>query len=96
MGKFINLEGYKFGKLTVIKNTGLIKNTSVLWECKCECGNTIVTDTRNLKAGITLSCGCYNQEKIMKSKKRRGLVYDNPYESIYRTQIYRANKRGKT
>ena len=34
----INLIGQKFGKLTVIKETKERKNKSIVWICKCDCG----------------------------------------------------------
>lgn len=33
MSKLIDLTGKKFGKLTVIKNLGKIKNNKYYWEC---------------------------------------------------------------
>ena len=59
-----NLEGQRFGRLTVIKradNRG--KNT--YWLCKCDCGRVKEICGKNLVHGLTHSCGCYNMEKIM-------------------------------
>ena len=36
MGKFINLTGQRFGRLTAVKRVGT-KNGSPLWECICDC-----------------------------------------------------------
>ena len=38
LGRVIDLTGQRFGKLTVIEKSD-IKNGSVLWKGKCDCGN---------------------------------------------------------
>jgi len=58
-----NLTGKKFGKLTVIKNTGQKdKWGSYLWLCKCDCGNYKKVKayrlTTNNPKNRTRSCGC--------------------------------------
>ena len=35
MGKYTNLVGQKFGRLTVMEENGRNKNGGVLWLCKC-------------------------------------------------------------
>lgn len=42
-----------FGKLTVICDSGLRDHrNSVLWECKCECGNMCLAPTSKLKGTL--------------------------------------------
>lgn len=55
-----DLTGKKFGKLTVIRDSGKKKNGSVLWVCKCNCGieNEVLVKSIHLTKGITRSCGC--------------------------------------
>lgn len=68
-----SLIGEKFGKLTVIKkvedyNTS---NRNQYWECKCECGNTTILSTGDLRSGKVVGCGCtksigeYNIAKLL-------------------------------
>lgn len=62
MGRFIDLTGQKFGKLTVVKR-GYDKRDRmgrpiVTWECQCDCGNTINVSSQKLRTGHTKSCGC--------------------------------------
>lgn len=52
------LIGKKFGKLTVIKPTKERMYNSIVWECKCECGNIKYVPTVSLTNGHTKSCGC--------------------------------------
>lgn len=52
-----DLTNQKFGKLTAIKYLG-----NSIWECKCECGNTICVTTHHLTSKHTMSCGCIHSK----------------------------------
>ena len=54
--------GKVFGKLTVIERTNERVNNSVVWKCKCECGNIVVKKANWLKTGSVQSCGCLHSE----------------------------------
>ena len=54
----INLTGKRFGKLLVIKDTGLRSNKRPLYECQCDCGNIKNINGKYLLSGDTKSCGC--------------------------------------
>lgn len=47
----------RFGKLTAIQPTSKRANGSVVWKCKCDCGNIAYVSQGNLTNG-TASCGC--------------------------------------
>lgn len=57
---FQDLTGQRFGFLTVIKRVDNI-NKQVAYECKCDCGKTIITLGKYLKFNHKSSCGCKNQ-----------------------------------
>lgn len=59
MGKFKDLTGQRFGKLLVISKAENIGN-KVAWNCKCDCGNSVIVKACNLyrKESPTISCGC--------------------------------------
>ncbi len=63
-GNLENLEGQKFGKLTVLHAAGKNKHKQRLWNCLCECGGFTKTITGHLKNGHTKSCGCVRGEKL--------------------------------
>lgn len=68
MGKFINITGRVFGKLTVLFPTGSKSaNGGYIWLCQCECGRITNVVTDRLKSGKTRSCGC----RIMEARKVR-------------------------
>lgn len=73
MGKFIDLTGQKFGKLTVIKRdtdkSKINETNKTLWLCECECGNEVTVTRTNLMTGNTKSCGCYNIEQLQSRGK---------------------------
>ena len=54
-----NLEGHKYGMLTVQEYLGAGK-----YKCICDCGNTAVVYSANLKRGHTTSCGCKKRQDI--------------------------------
>lgn len=58
-----NIVGQKFGKLMVLEKTKeKYFDGSLLYVCKCECGNTIKTTSSRLKSGHVTSCGCAKHE----------------------------------
>jgi len=61
-GKFDNLTGQKFFRLTPIKRTDEVGSGRVMWLCKCDCGNETVVAANALKRGSIKSCGCYSYE----------------------------------
>ena len=61
--------GKKFGKLTVIEDSGKRgKSRGVIWKCRCDCGNIKYAFTHSLRSGITSSCGCETKNKYKKRK----------------------------
>lgn len=82
MGKYIDLTNQKFGRLTVLH---YINNGT--WLCKCDCGNTKEVKGRNLRDGITKSCGCLY--------KTHGKSHDRIYHIYYamKDRCYNKNNR---
>lgn len=56
-----NLIGKKFGKLTVIEDTGKRKSRRPIYKCLCDCGNYCEILGKYLLSGDTKSCGCFNK-----------------------------------
>lgn len=54
----LQLQGMKFGKLTVMHESGKNKWNQTLWLCLCDCGKEKEILGSNLKKGDTKSCGC--------------------------------------
>lgn len=56
-----NYIGYKSGKLTVISFSHIDKNRHSIWNCQCECGNTVQIASPELSKKDIKSCGCLKQ-----------------------------------
>ena len=53
-----DLSGQKFGLLTAVCPTKERNQGNVVWECRCDCGETVFASERALTGGYTQSCGC--------------------------------------
>ena len=58
-----DLLGQKIGRLLVVRKTEKREHSHIVWECKCDCGNTFYCEGRYLKRGERKSCGCISKEK---------------------------------
>lgn len=65
-----SLVGEKFGRLTVISQSGVDSLQKRRWFCQCECGGTANPTTGSLRSGNTKSCGCFFAEQRRKTKNR--------------------------
>ena len=82
MGKFEDLTGMTFGRLTVIERAPNIgKDTA--WRCKCSCGNECIVRSDVLKRGQP-TCGCGKLEKLIERSKTHGMSHTK----IYKTWSY--------
>ena len=64
MARYNDLTGQRFGRWTVMNITDKrTKNRTIIWHCKCDCGNEKDVDGYTLKSGQSKSCGCLNNEK---------------------------------
>lgn len=60
----INLLNQKIGKLLVIEETNKRKNKSIVWKCKCDCGNIEEFSTKELRSDGIIQCHqCGNSRK---------------------------------
>ncbi len=53
-----DLVGKRFGKLTVTRQIESPNKAALMFECKCDCGNTKECYASNLRRGGNKSCGC--------------------------------------
>lgn len=63
---FKDLTNKRFGRLTVIRRVDdkilPSEKHQTMFECKCDCGNIIITSSGRLMSGKTKSCGCLAKE----------------------------------
>lgn len=77
-----NLLNKKFGKLTVIEKTNRRMGRTIIWKCKCDCGNICYVSTNNLKSGHSTSCGCIKskgEQAIAKYLKAKNISFIKEY-----------------
>jgi len=80
--KWKNISGQRFGRLVAVCPTEKRQSESMVWKCKCDCGNTTEVVSTALQRGHTKSCGCFYQEKI--------------HEGMGKTHGHDSNKLGKS
>lgn len=67
MPKKIDLTNQKFNSLLVLQDSKKRSASgSVLWECKCDCGNITLATGTDLKNGHKKSCGCLQKQQARK------------------------------
>ena len=83
MGQICNLNGLRFGRLTVVGFSGLNKHRKATWNCLCDCGNSVIVVGASLKNGSTKSCGCYELE----TKQGRNATHGLRKHDLYKTWL---------
>lgn len=95
MGKFIDLIGQKFNKLTVISRAESRRQPSgklvTYWNRVCDCGNKAQVRGCDLKDGHVSSCGCSHIKHGYSHKEKLYSVWQNMKRRCYET----TNKRYK-
>lgn len=85
MGFRINLEGKRVGKLTVLSFAGNNEYQCALWKCVCDCGNTTIKRSTDLKSGLRSDCGCVGRQKTTNRNYKHGHSIRNNYSPTYET-----------
>lgn len=72
----VDLTGMKFGFLMVIQRAGKSASNCALWQCLCDCGNTVVRGSQYLRDASRKhprSCGCWH------GNTKHGMTNSRPY-----------------
>ena len=73
MGKFVDLAGQRFGRLVALAPTSRrTSGNNIMWECKCDCGNTAYFGSGHLRSGKIKSCGCWKKDRMSNLNKTHG------------------------
>ncbi len=99
MPAIINLVGQRFGKLAVVRFVGLNKYRYALWECRCDCGESVLIPSGKLRTGNSKSCGCLKREATRThGQSRCNEGQGTPEYETWRSMLARGrgtNKRGR-
>lgn len=98
--KTSRLEGQRFGKLTVLKDSGERRNRFVMWLCLCDCGRYTKVRTSGLITGHTKSCGCSHDFASRQCTKPHGRTkqkstYEVGVKAAWKRFKYRAKRYNK-
>lgn len=88
MGKYNDITGQKFGKLTAVSVAYKDKNNLEYWNCKCDCGNETIVRKNHLVGGKIVSCKCFQKERQLQGITSHGLSKTRIYR-IYRNMLNR-------
>ena len=96
----IDLTGKRFGRLVVLGPTEKRSGNSVVWCCRCDCGNEVDVSSARLRTGQTRSCGCLSSEvhkesfKPAREKREKDYVEGTDVKLLMHTPI-KSNTSGK-
>ena len=86
----LDLTGWVSGRLTALRATGKRYRGCVLWECVCECGNTVEVTSYALSHKLTKSCGCLSREIA----RERHLTHGLSGSRLYNTWLHLLQRCG--
>lgn len=64
MGRFCDITGDKFNKLTALYPVSSSSIGQVVWRFRCDCGNEIEQSSSRVKNKFVTSCGCTNYGEL--------------------------------
>ena len=71
--------GKRFGKLLVVERAANVVNPSgksvITYKCRCDCGTEKIIRKCHLVSGKIVSCGCFHNEQLGKTKKKHGFSH---------------------
>ena len=91
MSKFIDLEGFRFGRLIVLKRMETNSNGKVTWLCRCDCGTEKIIVGESLKQNLTFSCGCLKKESVRKTHLID--LSGKKFGNLHALELYNVNSR---
>ena len=89
----VDLTGKRFDRLVAVRPTDRRDAAgSVVWECRCDCGNTAYYSVNALHGGHIRSCGClYRATRRETAKNRRDLVEETCLSTLVSAKKLRRN-----
>lgn len=80
---FIDMAGWRFGKLLVLDRAPNNARGTSMWNCLCDCGERRLIEGTGLRAGRNKSCGCASPRFECSRFKKHGMSGTRTY-SIWR------------
>ena len=90
----IDVTGHKYGRLTVLGESDILKYGRLAWDCICECGKKVIISSCHLRYGKVKSCGCYGKEaRRARTRKPEGVA---AFKQLWWAYTKEAKNRGKS
>ena len=88
-----DITGKRYDRLVAVRPTEKRDAAgSVVWECKCDCGNTAYYSVNALNGGHIRSCGCvYRMTRTEAVKARKDMVEDTNLSALVAAKKIRKN-----
>lgn len=88
-----DITGERFGRLVAVRPTQERDAAgSIVWECRCDCGQTALYSVNALRKGTTRSCGClYQQVRPECVSYRKDMVDSTALSSLVQSKQLRSN-----
>lgn len=67
MSRARDITNQRFCRLVALERTGCRSDGSVVWACRCDCGNEARVTAKKLASGNTRSCGCLKREASLRN-----------------------------
>jgi hypothetical protein len=95
MPKKLNLEGQRFGRLTVLHEAERSQAGQIRWACRCDCSNQVIVRGGDLRDGNTTSCGCFQRGATSEANTTHGHTRDghSPTYMSWQNMLRRAENR---
>ena len=68
-----DMEGKRFGRLTVLYRMENDKHRNAVWMCRCDCGVEKPIVGNALRKGVVVSCGCYHRDRVTEMFTTHGM-----------------------
>lgn len=92
-----DITGQRFGILTALYPTEKRdRNQSVVWHCRCDCGNEVEHSCGDLQRKSYISCGCLKRAAEAKLKDRTTHVAGTTVELLRKKKVRRDSTTGVT
>lgn len=88
-------EGFRSGKLVIVKRDSKDWHGNIKWLCQCDCGNQCVVASYHLTRGDTVSCGCWRRERPKTDMAREASRKANTTHGKSKTRRYNIYTKGK-
>lgn len=87
-----DITGQRFGRILVLRFSGMDKYGKATWLCKCDCGIEKIICGVLLRNGNVKSCGCLNREVCIKRSTKHGDT-EHPLWRMWRHMKQRCDKK---